>query len=172
MEALSRTQRLIGGVVLFVLSIVVIFLGASLASSTDTAWPGVLVLLGIAMLFLGVWLAYYVPKSERAARRQGQQQLIPTGTTGPGWFPDPESPSLRFWDGKGWTDQRAPLPPMQQGGNQSVFTIARGVALGLILFTVIGWFIYGMSSGNDAVECSQRNLNRVMEGSSYVEDCD
>ena len=29
----------------------------------------------------------------------------------PGWYPDPEPPATqRYWDGKSWTDQRAPLP--------------------------------------------------------------
>ncbi|MFL5870952.1 MAG: DUF2510 domain-containing protein [Solirubrobacterales bacterium] len=28
-----------------------------------------------------------------------------------GWYPDPDHPELhqRYWDGAGWTDQRAPL---------------------------------------------------------------
>ncbi len=34
----------------------------------------------------------------------------PTGgaSTPPGWYPDPQSPSLRWWNGQQWTDQWAP----------------------------------------------------------------
>jgi hypothetical protein len=34
-----------------------------------------------------------------------------TSAVAPGWYPDPVSPvHLRFWDGSGWTDRRAPRP--------------------------------------------------------------
>lgn len=36
-------------------------------------------------------------------------------TAGPGWYPDPSrADTVRYWDGEGWTDQRAPATP---GGN-------------------------------------------------------
>lgn len=37
----------------------------------------------------------------------------PTGSSdnpAPGWYPDPHSPSLRWWDGQRWTDDFAPVP--------------------------------------------------------------
>jgi hypothetical protein len=37
-------------------------------------------------------------------------------STPPGWYPDPTAPGTqRYWDGRAWTENRAPLPqPMQQ----------------------------------------------------------
>ena len=32
------------------------------------------------------------------------------GNPAPGWYPDPHSPSLRWWDGHRWTDDFAPVP--------------------------------------------------------------
>ncbi|OZD06439.1 hypothetical protein CH275_09450 [Rhodococcus sp. 06-235-1A] len=37
----------------------------------------------------------------------------PTGSSrnpAPGWYPDPQSPSLRWWDGQSWTNEFAPVP--------------------------------------------------------------
>ncbi|MGC4243506.1 MAG: DUF2510 domain-containing protein [Herbaspirillum sp.] len=34
------------------------------------------------------------------------------GGTPPGWFPDPQNPAtLRWWDGRVWTEHRQPPPP-------------------------------------------------------------
>ena len=35
----------------------------------------------------------------------------------PGWYADPATPqSLRYWDGRGWTDHVAPAPPPSDNG--------------------------------------------------------
>jgi hypothetical protein len=35
----------------------------------------------------------------------------------PGWYPDPEYPAYqRYWDGRQWTDDRAPMAPPAAAG--------------------------------------------------------
>jgi hypothetical protein len=140
MDQLTRAQRyLVGGIVALV-GLVICIIGGTLADSTGTAWPGVLVIAGLILAFVGVWLTN-TPKSQR--RQQQARSVVPTAA---GWYPDPESPSIRFWDGKGWTDQRAPLPAQVSTG-PSAWTIARGVAVGIIIVIVlVAWFGGGDSS--------------------------
>lgn len=38
----------------------------------------------------------------------------------PGWYPVPQSPSLRWWDGQNWTDQWAPPPATPSNTSASV----------------------------------------------------
>lgn len=145
--------------------VIVIALGAPGSAASGVAILGSMVVMsgGFVVLVRGI-------DSTRAATpstTHGLRQPV-----GAGWYPDPETPSLRFWDGEQWTDQRAPLPPRQQSSNQSVFTIARGVSLGLILFSIISWVIYNASTSGDEFECMEQNYDRAMQGSSYVEDCD
>ena len=43
--------------------------------------------------------------------------------TPPGWYPDPQGAGQRYWDGRQWTEQRAPaaqqpvyVPPQKKRG--------------------------------------------------------
>lgn len=102
--------------------------GSATAEDTDTAWPGVAVLVGVALVIGGGWLL--VP------RRWTVSTTAPVDPQAPGWYPDPESPSMRFWDGAAWTDQRAPLPPKYSGPTtlQIGLAVAGGIALFVFLF--------------------------------------
>jgi Protein of unknown function (DUF2510) len=56
----------------------------------------------------------------------------------PDWYPDPEQPhTLRYWDGKGWTEQRAPNQGSRSGGPPSE-VIFGFVAAGLMIIGAIG----------------------------------
>lgn len=44
-----------------------------------------------------------------------QTSAPPAGAPPAGWYPDPRRPGTqRYWDGRRWTDQIAPLPPQAQ----------------------------------------------------------
>lgn len=51
----------------------------------------------------------------------------------PGWYKHADTPdALRYYDGKAWTERTKPLPPpTPERSGPGVFTIARGVALGI-----------------------------------------
>lgn len=147
MNDLTRGQRLLVGGLSAAVGILICLIGASLGESTDTAWPGVLVIIGLVALFAGVFFVGYTPKSQR--RHLQPRTAVPTGA---GWYPDPETPSLRFWDGQSWTDQRAPLPA-HGGGGTSAWTIARGVAVGIIIAVILIVWLGGGSDDPDPVYC-------------------
>ncbi|GAB3988934.1 DUF2510 domain-containing protein [Nocardioides marmoraquaticus] len=89
--------------------------------------------------------------------------------TPPGWYPDPESPSLRFWNGNEWTDQRAPLPQRQQG--VSTQKLVTGVGLGVLAAAGAIWFLIQVSQPSE-LDCAVQEAERAMDESSYVDpDC-
>jgi Domain of unknown function (DUF4190)/Protein of unknown function (DUF2510) len=54
----------------------------------------------------------------------------------PGWYPDPEAQGTqRYWDGKIWTDNRAPLT--QSGGKSNGMAIA-SMVLGIVWLYWLG----------------------------------
>jgi len=57
-------------------------------------------------------------RPNRGGQALNQETPPPPPGVPAGWYPDPErDDSQRYWDGEGWTDQRAPLPP---SGGRSV----------------------------------------------------
>lgn len=62
-----------------------------------------------------------------------------------GWYPDPSKPGmLRYFDGHAWTQRRT---PEHGSSGPSVWTITRGVALGILagvaILYVLGRLLYG-----------------------------
>jgi len=56
-------------------------------------------------------------------------------TTPAGWYEDGDG--LRYWDGSGWTDQRAPSQPTPLGQRQ----IAQAVLLGVLCAWFVIWLL-------------------------------
>lgn len=93
----------------------------------------------------------------------------PTPTEMPaGWYPHPEmAQTLRYWDGENWTESTAPAPAAVTAAPASsgpgVFTIARGVALGLIIVIVAIYFIYE-NTKETRFDCLMDNIDRLETG--------
>ncbi len=82
-----------------------------------------------------------------------------------GWYPDPTQPQTqRYWDGDTWSDHRAPLPPKQ--GGVSVWTIAVGILIAVLVVGAVYWMIHA----NDDLRCATDNADRATNGQSAV-DC-
>ena len=54
----------------------------------------------------------------------------------PGWYPDPQGPGQRYWDGVQWTEHRA--PGQQKSNTGRNLLIAGLVTLGVLVVGVIG----------------------------------
>lgn len=81
-----------------------------------------------------------------------------------GWFPNPEQPgSLRYWDGERWTNHLAPAAPAP-AKDTSTWTIARGVALGLLAVIALLVVISRVAASDDGLECAQENVERAQQG--------
>ena len=123
--------RLVVGLALLIVPLGCVVV-AGRATDEDSGLLGAVIVAAIAFMCLGVW-QLLPPKQELAP-------LITTnGTTSPGWYRDPESPSMRFWDGEAWTDQRAPLPAQQAYRGPGTLQIGLAVAGGIALFV----FLFG-----------------------------
>ena len=88
--------------------------------------------------------------------------------TNAGWYPDPDQPgTLRYWDGAGWTDQRAPLPVPQplspRSDGPSVGRIAMGVFLGLVLAGFLGGILVACENQTQEAEY----IDCLIEGDSF-----
>ena len=62
-----------------------------------------------------------------------------------GWYPDPDNPQAarRYWDGKGWTGNRAPLDAGQKTQTSNSSGLVTAGWLGALLFAPLG-FICGL----------------------------
>ena len=86
-------------------------LGPALGKTIGSAflWIGVASLGGLLALAGGVWLVVALVIGGRETAGPG---IAPVGAAMPqqgSWYPDPEDPSQwRWWDGRQWTDERAP----------------------------------------------------------------
>lgn len=90
----------------------------------------------------------------------------------PGWFPNPDHPGLlRYWDGERWTEHTAPAAPAVVSAGPSTMTIARGVALGLIVVIAAIFFVSRVASSNDGLDCATHSAERVQQGLPAL-DCD
>ncbi len=89
-----------------------------------------------------------------------------TTKSAPGWFPAPGNPGLlRYWDGARWTDNTAPsAPPAATAGGVSAWTIATGVAVGLVSVIALVLFVSSVTSADDDLECARVNVERVQRG--------
>jgi Protein of unknown function (DUF2510) len=90
-----------------------------------------------------------------------------------GWYPHPSMVgTLRYWDGNAWTVQVAPAaaPPPASSGGPGVLTIAAGVVLGVAVLILGIWFILGVVTANDDLECATENAQRVQDGRPLL-DC-
>lgn len=124
----SAKDRALYGAALFFLAVPLLFAAVKFADSTDEPWPGFLGLGGIALIIAGAVVAFWT--SSKPVPRDPSQPL-PAG-----WYRDTESPSMRFWDGAAWTDQRAPLPSPYTGPSAARIglAVAGGIALFVFLF--------------------------------------
>lgn len=73
----------------------------------------------------------------RAFLRPPEQEAEGAGSAvpAPGWYDDPEQPDTqRYWDGREWTQQRAPKPVFSPQRVRSICAAAL-VILGILYFT-------------------------------------
>lgn len=85
----------------------------------------------------------------------------------PGWYPDPERPSgSRYWDGTGWTPQRAKQVQPRNLGTRAVWVY---IALGL---TVLASVAYGIASLDyaDAVQTQADERSLTFDEATDAED--
>jgi uncharacterized protein DUF2510 len=96
--------------------------------------------------------------------------MTPNGSQPAGWYPHPTmAGTQRYWDGENWTDHVAPLTPAPTPtlSGPSVFTIAAGVALGVVALIVGIWLVVSLVTANDDLDCATKNAEH---GQHY--DCD
>jgi hypothetical protein len=85
-----------------------------------------------------------------------------------GWYPHPKMPGTqRYWDGQHWTDHVAPMP---QGKPVGVLTVARGVALGIVIVIAALFFFGNMIASSNQQDCEDENVDRVIDGRPLL-DC-
>lgn len=72
--------------------------------SEKTNWVLVVVLAGVIGAL--VWRLGSKRKQVMAAGESGAVAAGPVAAAPPGWYPEPGSQSLRWWDGSQWTEHR------------------------------------------------------------------
>lgn len=95
---------------------------------------------------------------------------MPSDRPRAGFYPHKDYPgALRYWDGERWTDQLTPMPQPAAASGTSVGTVAVGVIIAAVVIAVGGWFIHGVVTANDEVDCSIENVERSLDGLSEKE---
>jgi|GEM_PF-3759806 len=68
-----------------------------------------------------------------------------TGTIPAGWYPEPGTGRIRWWDGSAWSDQFQPPAPARPSNPLAVVALVLGITgwflMGIPFF--IGWFLGG-----------------------------
>jgi hypothetical protein len=107
----------------------------------------------------------------RAYPARMSEEESPRVKAAAGWYPHPSMANTRrYWDGQAWTDRIAPgEPPVNSGPSTS--KIAGGVLLGVLAAVAAVWFVVGLATANDDLECSTESVERVLEGETPL-DCD
>ena len=114
------------------------------ADETDAPWPGFVLLGGLGVIGMGIYVFTRWPVPEGAEDPKELRTAGPSGPTAAGWYPDPErAATQRYWDGSKWSDHIAPMPAPQHG--PSTMTIARGVALGVVVALIALYYLFGGS---------------------------
>jgi hypothetical protein len=82
----------------------------------------------------------------------------------PGWFPNPDGPGQRYWDGTSWTEHvsgRPPAPP-QPGSGGPGWKIGLAVLL-VVIVAISGCFFVLESAVEEGVEEVGKGLNRYAQ---------
>ena len=56
------------------------------------------------------------PREEPVGEDSPERSTASGSTPPPGWYPDPEGPGQRYWDGAQWMGRTAPPPPESPAG--------------------------------------------------------
>lgn len=103
------------------------------------------------------------------------QQLPP-----PGWYAEPSTLGLRWWDGSQWTEHRAPMPSADQPGRKSPADLHAGGILRVVaLVLAIGLGLLLMANGTTTApdlttreccssEAEERQYLRELEENSKI----
>ena len=71
----------------------------------------------------------------------------------PGWYPANDMPgAVRYWDGERWTSHVAPMRQPEPRG-LSTMTIARGVAVGIVIAVGGLFFLNSAIEETDYIDC-------------------
>jgi outer membrane protein assembly factor BamE (lipoprotein component of BamABCDE complex) len=99
--------------------------------------------------------------------------------TPPGWYPNPQGPGKRYWDGIKWTDSYAADPqPLAQQGGRSFMRGCLLVTLGILLAgaviiggcaLIIGAGVNEAQKEQDAHAITQAQFESVAQGTTQDE---
>lgn len=93
----------------------------------------------------------------------------------PGWYPNPQGPGQRYWDGTKWTDQYQPGAPVQEEKKRGRFgrnclMVTLGVVIGGVV--LIGGCVAILGSALDEAEDEQNDTAITVEEFRSIPDRD